>query len=172
MILKQKLLYRWLGNQQGCWMMGSNGSIAAAAPRCDCCADEFGCPLSPAEKVTPPCRWPYEPPSFQPVSHVNLSSFTLGLFLLASTVLMACRCCMAISHITLYHMVLNTMQMALVSLSILTRMPGNAALKWTALTLELPSGVCLLRCILQCPCDMVAKSSSSPAWVWIDTLMI
>ncbi|DBA69050.1 TPA: BTB/POZ domain-containing protein 19 [Trebouxia sp. C0005] len=42
---------RWLGNQKGCWMMGSNGSIAAAAPRCDCCADEFGCPLSPAEKV-------------------------------------------------------------------------------------------------------------------------
>ncbi len=44
-------LHKWLGNQQGCWMMGSNGSLAAAAPQCDCCSHEFGCPVSPTEKV-------------------------------------------------------------------------------------------------------------------------
>ena len=32
-------------------MMGSNESIAASAQRCDCCSDDFGCPLAPAEKV-------------------------------------------------------------------------------------------------------------------------
>ena len=32
-------------------MMGSNGSTAISAQKCDCCSDEVGCPLAPTEKV-------------------------------------------------------------------------------------------------------------------------
>lgn len=42
---------RWLGCQKNCYMMGSNGSIAAAAAKCNCNAAHFGCSLSPTEKV-------------------------------------------------------------------------------------------------------------------------
>ena len=41
-------------------MMGSNGSLACAAPLCDCCPSNLICPLSPAEKVTQMLlKWPY-----------------------------------------------------------------------------------------------------------------
>ncbi|KAL0045485.1 hypothetical protein WJX82_007944 [Trebouxia sp. C0006] len=74
---------RWLGNQQGCWMMGSNGSIAAAAPRCDCCADEFGCPLSPAEKVLYGNQSyhvvPYGPKYDADGTRILLNNFDIGI---------------------------------------------------------------------------------------------
>jgi hypothetical protein len=44
-------LSKWLGNQRGAWVMGSNGCVSHAAPLCDCNEIADNCPLSATEKV-------------------------------------------------------------------------------------------------------------------------
>lgn len=64
---------RWLGCQKNCYMMGSNGSIAAAAAKCNCNAAHFGCSLSPTEKVAGICM-AHETVLFQLPSIVRCTS--------------------------------------------------------------------------------------------------